>query len=341
MKTKRYIFIFTGEFGYELLNWHAKIHKFSNLKPDVQIVTASTSATHILYQDFSDFFPLDELKVFRSAIADTYFLRRLGFKRDDLLDVLLAILRRYHIKKHILKYLRSDSEKFKSIFVFSDKSCVINGLQFGSRRWTPRLNPFRKRNFQEIYDNLPSIENQYTALDVDKQKSLEMQERLAGLGVKTPFILIQSAERKNFLKKRRNESALDELFEIFCTRLPAVQVIFSQVRNGDTQSNLQMTGTTISCKSLEDQVALIRLSAFCVFFSSGDYRSLHYVPPFCGIDVYSVTSSSVVSNSSIDKWNREVFNFGGKILPITAEALIFDPKYLDSFLSYLASKLND
>lgn len=341
MKTERYIFVFTGEFGYELLNWHAKIHKFSNSKPDVQIVTASTSATHILYQGFSNFIPLDDLKLFRSAIADTYFLRRLGFKRDDLLDVLLAILRRHHVKRHVLKLFRSDDEKFKSIFVFSDKSKEINGLQFGSRRWTPRLNFFRKRNFQEIYDNLPTTENQYTALDVSKQKSFEMQQRLADLGVETPFILVQSAERKNFLKKRRNESALSELFDIFCTRLPTVQLNFSQVRDGDTQSNLQMTGTTIFCNSLEDQVALIRLSAFCVFFSSGDYRSLHYVPPFCGIDVYSVTSSSIISNSSIEKWNKEVFNFGGKILPITAEALIFDPKYLESFLSYLASKLKN
>ena len=341
MKTDRYIFVFTGEFGYELLNWHAKIRKFSLLNPNLQIITASTGATRNLYKDFSVFYPLDDLKVFRYAVADTYFLRRLRFKKDDFLDVLLAMIRRYRIKRYLLNLLGPNVNKYKSFFVFSDKSKSFDGLQFGSRRWAPRINLFRKRNFQDIYDNLPTSENLYKALDADEQKSLEMKQRLDDLGVSTPFVLVQSAERDNFLKKRRTEMALNELFEIFCTRLPVVQINFSQVRSEDTQSNLKASGTIIVCKSLEDQVALIRLSAFCVFFSSGDYRSLHYVPPFCGVDVYSVTSSSVVSNSSIAKWNKEVFNFGGKILPITTEALLFDPKNLDSFLSYLSSKLSN
>jgi hypothetical protein len=339
MKTKRYVFVFTGEFGYELFNWHAKIRKFSDLNPGAQIVTASTSATRTLYQDFSRFFPLDELKFFRNAIADTYFLRRLGFKRDDLLDVFVAKIRRFQIKRHILKLLGPEVGEASNLFVFSDKSKRISGLQFGSRRWTPRIIFFRKRNFQDIYDALPADENQYNLLRVDEDISLRMKNKLISLGVTSPFLLVQSADRKNFLKNRRNEIALDALFEQFCGRLPTVQMNFSQVRSADTQSNLEVSGTRIFCNSLEEQVALIRLAAICVFFSSGDFRSLHYVPPFCGVNVYSVTSSSVISNSAIAKWNTEVFNLGGKIIPITAEALIFDPKYRESFLGYLASKL--
>jgi hypothetical protein len=90
---------------------------------------------------------------------------------------------------------------------------------------------------------------------------------------------------------------------------------------------------------LEEQVAIISLSSFCIFTSSGDYRSLHYVPSFCGKDNYSITSSSIVSNSAIGLWNSQIFQFGGKIIPIAAESLYFDKELKMAVLDFWKSRL--
>jgi len=338
MKSRTYCFVFTGEFGYELLNWQGRIRKFSALHPEARIICASSEATRLLYSDFAEFIPLDSTNALTKGISDTYFLRYENFTRENILDVVIAHFRRIKFKKFITDlYPKSESDNFQ--FVFSDKLNSIEGVQFGATRWAPRINILRKRNFQEIYDRLPIDENLYVKLVPSKAVMEAVTQKLTDLGVEFPFVAVQSADRVAFLKRRRLETSANGLFEEILDQLPSVEISFKQIRGSDTQSMSLHSKKTYSCTTLEEQVAIIGLSSFCIFTSSGDYRSLHYVPSFCGKDNYSITSSSIISNSAIGLWNSKIFHFGGKIIPITIDSLVFDEKLKETLLDFWKSRI--
>lgn len=338
MKSKTYCFVFTGEFGYELLNWQGRIRKFSTLYHEARIICASSEATRLLYCDFSEFIALDSSNAHTKGISDTYFLRQENFVRDNIRDVVTAHLRRKELKKFISNfYPKSESDSFQ--FIFSDKLSFIGGFQFGATRWAPRINFLRKRNFQEIYDHLPIKQNLYVKLAPSQAVEETVKQKLSDIGVEFPFVAVQSADRVTFLKKRRLETATSDLFQGILSKLPTVEISFTQSRETDTQSISLNSNKKYFCSTLEEQVAIISLSSFCIFTSSGDYRSLHYVPSFCGKDNYSITSSSIISNSAIGLWNSQIFQFGGKIIPITAESLCFDEELKMAILDFWKSRL--
>jgi hypothetical protein len=338
MKFKTYVFVFTGEFGYELLNWQGRIRKFSKETPDSRIICASLKATKILYEDFSEFIALDESEIIKNGIADSYFLRYPNFRRDGFWDVLTAYRRRRTLKKFIVQNFPRISLK-NTKFIFSDQPNNLEGFLFGATRWAPRINPLRRRSFQEIYDNIPVEENLFKELVPSETTLKEVGQKIKELGITGSFIAIQNAERDTFLKRRRFEFSTSELFHEVSNSLPTLEISFRQVRETDTQSPTASSEKVYVCRSLEEQAAVIRLSSFCIFFSSGDYRSLHYVPSFCGKDNYSISSSSIISNSAIGLWNSKIFNFGGKIIPMTTESLIFDQKFKNNFLDFCISRL--
>jgi hypothetical protein len=338
MKSKTYCFVFTGEFGYELLNWQGRVRKFSALHPEVKVICASSAATRLLYSDFAEFIALDSSKAHMRGIADTYFLRYENFVRDSIWDVLSAYFRRIQLKRFILdQYPKSEASNFR--FIFSDRLNVVEDFQFGATRWAPRINKFRKRNFQEIYDKLPIDQNLYVKIEPTDTVVEIVKQKLADLGVEFPFVAVQSADRLTFLKKRRFEIPVAGLFEEIVNQLPTVEISFKQIRETDTQSLSLNSRKIFFCTSLEEQAAIIGLSSFCIFTSSGDYRSLHYVPSFCGKDNYSITSSSIISNSAIGLWNSQIFQFGGKIIPITAESLYFNEELKMAILDFWKSRL--
>jgi hypothetical protein len=338
MKSKTYCFVFTGEFGYELLNWQGRVRKFSSLHPEVKVICASSAATRLLYSDFAEFIALDSSKAHMRGIADTYFLRHDNFVRDSIWDVFTAYFRRIQLKKFILEHFpKSEATNFR--FIFSDRLNFVEDFQFGATRWAPRINKFRKRNFQEIYDKLPIDQNLYVKIEPAYTVVEMVKQKLVDLGVEFPFVAVQSADRITFLKRRRLESATNGILEKIVDQLPTVEISFKPIRESDTQSISLNSKKIYFCSTLEEQVAIISLSSFCIFTSSGDYRSLHYVPSFCGKDNYSITSSSIISNSAIGMWNSEIFHFGGKIIPITTESLLFDEKLNKVLLDYWKSRV--
>ena len=46
-----YVFVFVGEFGYELLNWQGVIRKFRRLNPNVRVICASRGNVQPLYEN--------------------------------------------------------------------------------------------------------------------------------------------------------------------------------------------------------------------------------------------------------------------------------------------------
>jgi hypothetical protein len=189
------------------------------------------------------------------------------------------------------------------------------------------------------YDGLPSGENKYIELIPRESVMRDVKKRILDMGITSPFVVVQNADRETFLKKRRIELSTRDLYSEISKQLPTVEISFRQIRRTDTQSPSTDSNNVYLCTSLEEQAAIIRLSSFCIFMSSGDFRSLHYVPSFCGRDNYSITSSSIISNSAIGLWNEEVFMFGGKIIPMTAESLIVDVALKNNFLGFCNSRL--
>lgn len=322
-KVSTVVFVFTGEFGYELLNWSGKIAKFASENSDLKILVCSSEASKALYSDQIEFIGLNVLDSFHDALADTYFLRIPNFVRDSICDVFTAHARRRKIRKFVAN--RTNLYQQRVLFIFSDQKNILRGTTFGATRWAPRFNLFRKRYFEEIYDNLPYLENSYSKLETRPEILSLMQKRLDNLGVRHKFMLIQTADRVHFLKKRRFTAKSNEIMSEIISKFPVVELDFNQLRNTDSRST-PSASTRITCNSLEEQIALINLASVCVFFSEGDFRSLHYVPPMAGKNVYSLVSSSIISNSAINLWNEKVFNFGGKCIPICIEALLWDLK---------------
>ena len=328
---KTLVFVFTGEFGYELLNWHARIQKLLLINPNVNYVVCSTKAVEALYPKTIKFIALDSLNYFQNGIADTYFIRRKGFKRDDLLDIFLAVLRRFQIKKYVNKKLSLKSSQIK--FIFSDQFNVINDLNFGATRWAPRLFVFRKRHFDSIYDSLPYEENLYRKL-IPSSEAIEWAKKsLEHLGKSQNFIVLQTADREFFLKKRRLQPESSHLIQILRENLSVVEIEFRPSRMTDT-STVSNNRQVVYCDNLDSQLAIISLAKFAIFFSDGDFRSLNYVPPFAGKNVYSITSSSIVSNSAINLWNEKVFKFGGSCIPLTLESFIWDIEFRENLINH-------
>ena len=59
----------------------------------------------------------------------------------------------------------------------------------------------------------------------------------------------------------------------------------------------------------------------CIFFTEGDFRSHLYLPPMMGKDVHVITSKDVwnLHSAPYQYWNKNVFKFGGKIIPHVLE----------------------
>ena len=71
---------------------------------------------------------------------------------------------------------------------------------------------------------------------------------------------------------------------------------------------------------------MIHFANQCIFLTEGDFRSHNYLPPLLGKDVVSVAPKDVLSlpSAAIDFWNKNVFTFGGQIMPLEYEQLIKD-----------------
>ena len=70
-----YVFVFIGEFGYELFNWQGVIRKWAseNKKDGDEIVVCSRKGLDLIYEDVCDYYiDISNLSSFKSVVADCY-----------------------------------------------------------------------------------------------------------------------------------------------------------------------------------------------------------------------------------------------------------------------------
>jgi hypothetical protein len=140
-----YIFVFLGEFGFELLNWQGTIRKFAQtISSDDKIVCCSRANLYPIYEMADLFIDISDVDAFRQSVASMYS----GFLFSDVADVdfrhslrrdlkTWAFQRRMRaeVRDYVLRQLKAklviNSEK-QCVFVFSDEGRKLNGCKFGA-----------------------------------------------------------------------------------------------------------------------------------------------------------------------------------------------------------------
>lgn len=139
-----YVFVFLGEFGFELLNWQGTIRKFAQtISPDDRIVCCSRANLYPIYEMADVFIDISGVDSFRQSVASMYS----GFLFRDVADAdfdhalrrdlkTWAFQRRLknEVRAHVLRELgvRDKAKKLACTFVFSDEGKQFNACRFGA-----------------------------------------------------------------------------------------------------------------------------------------------------------------------------------------------------------------
>ena len=326
-----YIFVFLGEFGYELLNWQGVIRKFSDtLRENDKIVVVSRKGVALLYETADLYIDLSEIELYSRSIAS-------GYRANDPEIKIYRDYDRYSKRRFTngvysirnMRYERSMKRQIQSYveacvnhtfgrssslyYVFSDRYTVLHGLRFGRKHRDPH----------DIYAKLDLANNRYRKLIPDSEHSKNIEKRF-GISREENYILCQMGER-SIVRRSKEACHYEDVIQEIAKKRRVVLLDFSTGRNRDSGSGFDdIVGCKrIVCHGLEEQSVWIADASCCVFFTEGDFRSHNYLPPFFGKNVYSVADSSVygLPTTPIDFWNRNVFAFGGQIIPVYSDRL--------------------
>jgi hypothetical protein len=314
--------VFLGEFGYELLNWHARVRQFKRKNPSLTVMAVSRSATSILYDFCDDFFPLEQDTSFNDFAADGYFARY----KDSMLNGPADLLHARELRDQVRAVVRRKAGNRDRIFVFSDTPSLVNGMDFGANRF--------------LYGHDETHADINTFLDYSSNDYVKLRPaRDTGLGkFAKDKILVMRASRARITRFNQRVSEL-EVIRVLADLNPVCLMEFSSARWADTTGGFrdEVPVDPVLVTSLSDQIELISASKFCLFFTEGDFRSHTYIPPLAGKDAFVLGEAALFANGDIPLWNRNVFNFGGQIRPLALET--FDPSFDGS--SRLTSVVSD
>lgn len=338
-----YIFIFLGEFGYELLNWQGVIRKFSHTVSEKdRIVCCSRANLYPLYETADAYIDISDYPLFKESVACGYvgmipttdlldcpkgskeynlnrpikdFYRAYNTPDDLKFDAKLKEgLKEYISKKLSLTYSIDDSSVR---FIFSSERHEINGCIFGCDRSVFQIGMTEG----DIYENLNLDNNLFKKILPDNSIKKLVEEKCEIIN--KDYILVQMAERKIVKRSTDTFQKRNEFLEMISEKTPLVLLTFSTGRNLDSYSHFDQIPNCYhySCSSFTEQAYLIYAAKLCLFFTEGDFRSHMYVPPLMGKDVFAVAPKSVyqLRTSPIDFWNKNVFKFGGQIKPLYSE----------------------
>jgi hypothetical protein len=313
-----YVFVFLGEFGYELFNWQGVVRKAREQLPHERVICASRGLVAPLYDD-AEYVDIGDVEAFRKSVASAYFailpdLSAFGDRRARQFDRRLRrelereIRRRAGLTSH---GLRRDVR-----FVFSSDTTQLGGCRFGAR-W----DDFGAA--AGIYESLDLSNNRYARVEAVLGCRGALEERL-GLSLDDRFVLVQSRYR-DIAVRSQAKIASSEIVRTLAERFPVVYVEFASGRARDSySSSSDLPGVRrIAVDGFPEQSCLIHFASRCVFLTEGDFGSHIYVPPFLGRDVIAIAPADVytIGTTPLAFWNESVFRFGGQILPVVAETL--------------------
>lgn len=320
-----YVFVFVGEFGYELLNWHAVVRKFQRLNPGVEVVCASRGQVAALYPG-ARYVDIGHVPRFRASVATGYGATLEGEEQlaSDANAQFDRELRR-DLRRAVLDGLR-DQLGWKLLalrarrmrFVFSSSKTRVSDCTFGADPLLFGAVPAEG----DIYDLLDLHNDLYFPVQADTTVRPALERR--GMSFERPYVLVQS--RRRAIRLRSTASVGERrLLDALAARTRVVVTEFATGRAQDSFSapEAERGVERVTVGGFPEQSCLVHHAAACVFLTEGDFGSHIYVPPLLGRDVLAVAPRDVyeLGTTPISFWNRHVFRFGGAIRPVAAEDL--------------------
>jgi len=319
-----YVFIFTGEFGYELLNWNGVVRKWAqqHKQNGDTIVVCSRHGLESIYEMADYYIDVSDIDAYKNSIADCYcsFVRdgngkidRHGYHETAILETIKATI---------------DEAGFKDVrYIYSPVLNVLNGCVFGRGGiYGPE---------REVMGQLDVTNNKYTKFLPKDELYADIESKL-GFTLDTPFVLCQRGSR-DIVRRDKVRLEVDDFISSISKKYPVVCLSFGTSKKLDSSSTFDDTQMDnvyyYNTDSLEEQACLITKSHRCIFFSEGDFRSHMYVPPFYGKSVTAVATYDVFhnisafpgrSNAPVKFWNEHVWPFSRGIEPLYYEDLIRD-----------------
>lgn len=330
-----YIFVFLGEFGYELLNWQGVIRKFVTTinKDKDKVIICSRTGLEPFYEFADEYIDISKLMYFKNSAANMYWAHNPDcniYKRNketlengldwELMskkDLKYQNKMKKEIKQFILKQFKVNLFQrpfiFKNYkFIFSSDYQKINGLFFGTKSMSE----------PKIYADLDLNNNNFVKIEPCKKNKKNIEVKL-GFSLADEYILCQTGSRN--VVQRSKEHVEYKILNTLSKKAKIVLLNFDTKRKLDSKSLFpEIENCCIyNCNSFEEQSVLIANAFACVFFTEGDFRSHNYLPPFMGKNVYSIAPKTVfeLGTTPIDFWNKNVFKFGGQIIPVVHEEI--------------------
>lgn len=304
MKKRVIVISFLGEFGYELLNWQGKVRRVhdnlvkNNEREKYFIIVASRNGLNNFYENCDYFVELSNFDSYNKTIANNYTFE--GQLNTD------------QLRQQIYDYVKSNCFFIKNNEYFlEDFECF----------WSHNTNKIYGVDFNHgtIYGNCDVIINKFVKIEPDLTYIEEISNELNFDITKENYIYIQSGFR-DIVTRSKKIINFNYIFDnISNSNYKIILSNFVTNRSNDTLTRYgNFEKNIIHVPNFKKQSCLINFAQKNIFFSEGDFRSHNYVPPFLGKDVYSVAYDDVftIGTTPIEYWNKNIFNFGGNIIPI-------------------------
>lgn len=304
MKKRVIVISFLGEFGYELLNWQGKVRRVhdslvkNNERDNYFIIVASRNGLNNFYENCDYFVELSNFDSYNNTIANNYTFEG-GLNTDELKEQI------YNFVKSNCLYIKDND------YSLGDFNCF----------WSHNTNKIYGVEFDHgtIYEDCDIKINKFVKIEPDLTYIEQISNEVGFDITKENYIYIQSGFR-NIVTRSKKIIDFDYIFDKIsdCKHKIILSNFFTN-RSNDTITRYGKFETNIvNVPNFKKQSCLINFAIKNIFFSEGDFRSHNYVPPFLGKDVYSVAYDDVFSigTTPIEYWNDNIFNFGGKIIPI-------------------------
>ena len=323
-----YVFVFLGEFGYELFNWQGLVRKFkTTCSPEDKIIIGGRTGMDIWYPYADIFIDISADPFYKASRADGYFAYDINTPyRTDSQDAIKASVQAYIAEK--LKSFNLERPEF----IFSSDLNLINGVHFGM--W---------EKFFNIYGGEGHKQNFYAKNDYDSAELKNDLETRLQINLSEPYILIQGRKR-DIVIRSKHVVPTELLVEKLAEKIPVVVLNFNTGRAWDSRSEIAggKNCRVLKTFSAHEQAILIKHAADCVFTTENDFGSHIYVPPFMGRDVLAIAGADVykIGTTPIDFWNGEIFKFGGQILPFVSEEIFASDATLNGFCEIILKRIS-
>lgn len=297
------VFVFLGEFGYELLDWQGRLRRYARTRTGGgALICAGRPGVDALYEFADAYLDVSACAAWQAStsIQMTAMLNPRDYRDPanaahlDTLKAEVAALVTDRIGGDHRLYFSCDRHRLGDVALGSGTAWIDT----------------------QIYDLLAHWENDYALIDAPEDTADTVLER-AGVDPSEPFVLAQFREREG--ARPGTDLEIAPFLKALRGVAPVRFIEFSSSRAQDSHSRTPDDAdvSPIPVQNLAEQGAVIRRAAHCVFFSTGDIGTHFYLPPFFDRDVTAVAPAAcfALGTSPIELWNEAVFPGCGRIRP--------------------------